>query len=300
MSKKCLIFLSLLTLAALAIWGCSDSSTKTEGSLSDQEFVLMDQIMSESMMQFNIEALRLSLNLTDSVAMMSEKPRPLLRLNETSDDILSIDELSYVYDDQNYWHIFTVSANVISSDFGGTDSLSVSGVDSIRFRNDGTPVRFPDEDSTDEINSRVHFDMDAFGSLGETFSFMHHASFDITGGQFDLDIFTLDGATSDSVDVSFDDYEGLSCDIFLNSDQTYTDILFNGDLECPESGSSAVVAVVDMSCSDSTGNFALNGTWTGDYTFEGDSVSVLIESGGNRWSYSEACYAGGDPYSVKR
>lgn len=300
MSKKHLIFLSLLTLAALAIWGCSDSSTKTEGNPSDQEFVLMDQIMSESMMQFNIEALRLSLNLTDSVAMMSEKPRPLLRLNETSDDILSIDELSYVYDDQNYWHIFTVSANVISSDFGDTDSLSVSGVDSIRFRNDGTPVQYPDEDSTDEINSRVHFDMDAFGSLGETFSFMHHASFDITGGQFDLDIFTLDGATSDSVDVSFDDYEGLSCDIFLNSDQTYADILFNGDLECPESGTSAVTAVVDMSCSDSTGNFALSGTWTGDYTFSGDSVSVVIESGSTRWSYSEACYAGGDPYSVKR
>ncbi len=293
-------FLSLLVIAALVFTGCSDSSTKSDGSLTDQEFILMDQIMSESMMQFNTEALRLSLNLADSVSAMSGKVRPLIKLHNTDDDILNINELSYQYDAMDHWHIFTVSAKVISSDYGSTDSLGVTGVDSIRFQNSGVPVRFPDVDSTDEINSRVHFDMDAYGSLGETFSFMHHAVFDLTGGEFDLDIFTLDGATSDSVDVSFDDYEGLSCDIFLNSDQTFVDILFNGDLECPESGTSAVTAVVNMNCTDTTGSFALAGTWTGDYTFSGDSVSVVIESNKTRWSYSQACGTGGDPYSVKR
>jgi len=300
MLKKFILLISMLSLGVLIVNGCSDSSTKTEGSLSDQEFILMDQIMSESMMEFNIEALRLSLNLTDSVGMMAEKPRPLFGLNKPNDDILTISELSYQYDPDNYWHIFTITASVISSDFGETDSLSVSGVDSIRFRNDGVLTRFPHEDSTDEVQSRVHFDMDAFGSLGETFSFMHHASFDITGGQFELDIFALDGATSDSVDVSFDDYEGLSCDIFLNANQVFTEILFNGDLECPESGNVSAAAIVDIACSDSTESFTLDGTWTADYTFDGDSVSVVVESGNTRWTYSEACDDSGDPYSVKR
>ncbi|GEM_PF-2501618 len=295
--KKCsLVPFMLLGLAAFLIAGCS-SSTKSEGSLSDTEFQIMDQILNESMMSFNIEALKLSLNLIDSVSDITAE-KPLFTLHKANDEILQITELSYSY--YNSWHIYSVTAKIISDEYGETDSLLVTGIDSLRFLIDGEPRHFPDPDSTDEVNIRMHFDMDAFSALGGTFSFNHHTSFDITGEDFELDVFTLNGETSDSVDISFDDYDGVSCDIFLNADQNFTDIFFNTDLECPDSGISNITAIVDMACSDSTQSFDVNGTWTGDFTFEGEDISVIIESGNTRWSFTDTCGTGGDPYSVKR
>lgn len=281
-----LLFLTVLTVFIFS--GCSDNPTKTEGSLTDEEFVLMDQILNETMQNYNVETLRLALDLTDSVAEMGGAGKPLFNLHKANDDVLDITELSYTY--QNYWHVYQVSAKITASAGEETDSLIMSGVDSLRFRADGTPSQYPVEDTTDEVNIRQHYNIEAYGSLGGTFDFSHHALIDITGEHFDLDIFTLAGAVSDSVEIDFEDYEGLTCDIFLNSGQSYDDVVINGELECPESGKSSVTAIVDMACSDSTGSFSADGTWTAAYTFYGDSVSVVVESGNTRWTYTEDCY----------
>jgi hypothetical protein len=290
MKKYFLSALSLILGGLLVLsGGCGDKSTESN-NLSQAEMDLVDGLMSESVQSLSFDALKIGLDLTDSVAAMGGVGKPLFTLHKTSSELVHFSDLAYSYD--NFWHIFELIGKITFTDGGGTDSLVISGIDSIRFQNSGTPVQYPDELLTDEVNFRQHFSFDAYGALGSSLEIVDHSSLDITGESFELDIFTLNGHSNDTLNMIFESVgeNPVSCNISLAAEQDLENVVIEEDLDCPVGGTAEMTAVLDMECSDPENSFALAGTWTATWTFTSDGmVHVVISSGSNHWEDTQAC-----------
>ena len=152
MRKSLFLGLSIIMVMGLIfLSACENNSNSTaiQGTPGEEEFGMMSEVS-----DISLNALEIAMDLSDTVMAMGGVAKPLFKAHRINTEILAYNSLQYEY--SNYWHIFVFSAVMVSSENGQTDSLIVSGVDSLRFSNSGVFVQYPDEVSTDKLDIRQH------------------------------------------------------------------------------------------------------------------------------------------------
>lgn len=284
-SPTLLVFVIVLSL--LFISGCEKNPTTPaiEGEPEDSGYETMDDLNGIS-----LDVMKIAFDLTDTVMAMGGSSPPLFKAHKISTEILDFRSLEYTY--SNFWHIFSFSVVMVISEEGQTDSMQVSGVDSLRFKNSGTIVQYPDELLTDEMDIRQHVGINAYSADGVLLQIIDHADINVTAESLTGEVITLDGTITDSVEVTMDEPEMqfvYFCGMELNSTQTYNDLVIDETQDCPASGSIGISALINIYCIGGEDAFSVESTWTATYTFSNGTVSIDIYSAGQHWQSSTVC-----------
>jgi len=275
-----------IVMGLLFILGCEEksSSPAIEGEPDDSGYETMSELN-----ELSFEAMKIPFDLTDTVMAMGGSSSPLFKAHKISTEILDYHTLEYTY--SNYWHIFVFSAVLIVTEDGQTDSLQISGVDSLRYKNSGTTVQYPDELLTDEMDVRQHVDINAYSAGGDVLQIKDHAEINVTAESFTGEVITLDGAINDSVTVIAEEsgMQLMDCEVELTSTQTYNDLVIDETEECPTGGSIGMSAAFSIDCTGDDGLFSVESIWIATYTFSDGTVTVDIYSNGQHWQSTEIC-----------
>jgi len=283
-------FLSLsvfvIVMGLFFILGCEEKPTSSaiEGEPDDSGFEMMSDLNGLS-----FEVMKIPFDLTDTVMAMSGSSSPLFKAHKISTEIIDYRSLEYTYN--NFWHIFTFSVAMIITEEGQTDSLIISGVDSLRYKNSGTTIQYPDELLTDEMDIRQHVDINAYSAEGGVLQIKDHANISVTTESFIGNVITLDGAIHDSVMAVTEESgaQPMDCDIELTSTQTYNDLVIDETQECPTSGSIGMSAAFNIDCVGDEGALSLESAWIATYSFSSGTISIDIYSGGQHWQSTSIC-----------
>lgn len=285
-SKSLLRFVFVVVLGLLFISGCEEKPTSPaiEGEPDDSGYETMSDLNGLS-----LEMIKIAFDLSDTVMAMGGIAKPLFRAHKVNTEILIFRSLEYTY--SNFWHVFSFSAILIITEEGMTDSLQVSGVDSLRFKNSGTIVQYPDELLTDEMDIRQHVDINAYSAEGGVLQISDHADINVTTESFNSEVITLNGTITDSVGVFTEGagMELMDCEIELTSTQTYNDLVIDETQDCPSSGSIGMSAAFSIACVGNEDSFSLESIWIATYTFSDGTVSIDIYSGGQHWQSTDIC-----------
>ncbi len=280
------VFLLLAGFCLLFVSGCEEKATTpvNVGTPDDEEFEIISDVS-----DLGLDALKIALDLTDTVMAMGGITKPLFKAHRINDEILTYNSLIYSYN--NYWHLFQFSAKMVSTSSGQTDSMIIVGIDSLRFRNSGTYVQYPDDSLTDELDVRQHVSMSAYGADGGTMTVADHANFDVTSESFQGDVINLCGAVNDSVDAVMGDsaLQLMTCEMEMTSTQTFNNLILDETQECPTGGSFGLSAAVNINCEGEEGPIAMQSSWTVAYSFNGSTVGIDVYSGNQHWHSVGPC-----------
>lgn len=276
----------MLGIGLILMSNCSEKATTptTEGTPEGDEFEMMSDVS-----DIGLDALKIALDLSDTVMAMGGVTKPLFKAHRINAEVLTYNNLSYTY--SNYWHIFGFTAKLVKTEGDQTDSMIVSGVDSLRFRNGGVLVQYPDEINTDELDVRQHINMNAYGADGGQLLIKDHASVNVTSESFGGDVINLNGAVNDSVEVAMDEGEIqlMLCEISMTSTQTFDDLIIDDTEECPTSGTVGMSAAVDIFCEGEEGSLTMESLWVATYFFDNGTVTIDVYSNGQHWQSSDPC-----------
>ena len=285
-SKSLTQFVFVIVLGLFFISGCEEKSTSPaiEGEPDDTGFETMSELN-----ELSFTAMKIPFDLTDTVMAMSGSPSSLFKAHKVNTEVLDYHSLEYTY--SNFWHIFSFSAVMIITEEGQTDSMQIAGVDSLRFKNSGTIVQYPDELLTDEMDVRQHVDINAYSAEGGVLQIKDHADINVTAESFAGEVITLDGAINDSVAVVAEEsgLQIMDCEMELTSTQTYNELILDETQDCPTSGSIGMSAAFSIDCTGDDGSFSFESIWVATYAFSDGSVSVDIYSGGQHWQSTSIC-----------
>lgn len=280
------IFLLLTGFCLLLVSGCDEKATTpvNEGTPDDEEFEMISDVS-----DLGLDALKIALDLTDTVMAMGGVTKPLFKAHRINEEVLTYNSLAYSYN--NYWHIFQFSAKMASTVDGQTDSMIVVGVDSLRFSNGGTFVQYPDELLTDELDVRQHVNMNAYGADGGTMTIADHADVNITAESIQGDVINLSGTVNDSVDAVMvnSEMQLMSCEMEITSNQTFDNLILDNTQKCPTGGSLDMSAAVDINCESDDGPISVQSSWTASYEFNGSTAVINVYSGNQHWQSSGPC-----------
>ncbi len=280
------LFVFVILLGLFFISGCEEKSTSSaiEGEPDDSGFEAMDDLN-----ELSLETMKIAFDLGDTVMAMGGSSSPLFKAHKISTEILEYRSLEYAY--SNYWHVFTFSALLVITEEGQTDSMQVSGVDSLRYKNSGTTVQYPDELLTDELDIRQHVDINAYSADGGILQIKDHANIVVTTESFVGEVITLDGFIHDSVSIVSADSEIqlMDCEIDLTSTQTYNALVLDETQDCPSSGSIGMSAAFSIDCVGDEGSLSLESAWIATYRFSSGTISIDIYSGGQHWQSTDIC-----------
>jgi len=287
MRKSLFLGLSIIVVIGLIfLSACENNSNSTaiQGTPSEEEFVMMSDVSGVS-----LDVLKIAMDLSDSVMAMGGVAKPLFKAHRINTEILTFNSLQYEYG--NYWHIFVFSAVMISSENGQTDSLIVSGVDSLRFSNGGIFVQYPDEVLTDKLDIRQHVEMEAYGADGNVLMIKDDAGVNITGETYQTDVINLNGTVNDSIAANMDNgqVQLMVCEMDMTSTQTYEDLVLDNTQECPTGGTLGMSAAANISCESDNGNFTMQSSWIASFSFDGTNVSIDVYSNGEHWQSTSLC-----------
>ncbi|MCP4706140.1 MAG: hypothetical protein GY865_16190 [candidate division Zixibacteria bacterium] len=279
-------FIFIIVLGGLLILGCEEQSTSPviEGEPDDNGFEAMSELN-----EIGLEVMKIPFDLSDTVMAMGGSSSPLFKAHKVNAEVLEYRSLEYAY--SNFWHVFSFSAKLVITEDGQTDSLLISGIDSLRYKNAETIVQYPDELLTDEMDIRQHVDINVYNGDGGVLQIKDHASINVTTESFTGEVITLDGAVHDSVAIVSQDsgVQLMDCDIDLTSTQTYNDLVLDETQDCPGSGSIGMSAAFSIDCQGDEGSLSLESAWIATYSFSNGTVSVDIYSNGQHWQSTSIC-----------
>lgn len=285
-SKSVSLFVFLIVLGLFFISGCEEKSTTPaiEGEPDDSGFETMSDLN-----ELSFETLKIPFDLTDTVLAMSGLSATPFKAHKITTELLNYHSLVYTYSE--FWHIFSFSAVLIITEEGQTDSLQISGIDSLRYKNSGVIVQYPDELLTDEMNIRQHVDINAYSAEGGVIQIKDHANINVTTESFAGNTMTFDGVIHDSVAIVTEELgeQILDCEVELTSTQTYNDLVIDDTQDCPTSGTIGMSAYYSIDCVGNEGSLSLESTWIATFTFGNGMVSIDIYSGGQHWQSSTVC-----------
>ncbi len=278
------VFVTVLGL--FFILGCEEKPTSSaiEGEPDDTGFETMSDLNGLS-----LEVMKIPFDLSDTVMAMGGSSSPLFKAHKISTEVLEYRSLEYAY--SNFWHVFTFSALLVITEEGQTDSMQVSGVDSLRYKNSGTTVQYPDELLTDELDIRQHVDINAYSADGGILQIKDHANIVVTTESFVGEVITLNGAIHDSVSIvtQYSGLELMDCDIELTSTQTYNDLVIDETQECPSNGIIGMSAAFNLDCIGEEDYLSLESAWIATYSFNNGTISIDIYSDGQHWQSTSIC-----------
>ncbi len=295
---KRFLFLAVIAMGAMVfafIAGCSDDETPTGGGTGGDttvaEFSFASQELSDEGLRGIDMTLTLSFDLLDSIP-SGGKGRAVernfsLQQDTTGGDVTLLN-LTYTYGYSSGWHVFTFDAIALEPD--STDTIDVSGVDSIQITSGGIPqIVVPM--TSDGLKIRNHFSMTT-RVMHDTLSSSH--SLDFTGDVLSqIGTVTINGTGSDSVVTTYSD--GVTdCDLSITNNLTINNVVMdNGSDDCPTSGTLVNIATVALACQGS-GMDSLNvdGAWTVTWTFSGTSEHISFNDGTTTWSVTRECGGG--------
>ncbi|MBD3258073.1 hypothetical protein GF377_06535 [candidate division GN15 bacterium] len=199
----------------------------------------------------------------------------------------------------NGWHVFYFETSFIEIEIEGAevlyDTIDISGMDSLRFFEDGQVVLEP-TDTTDSLWSRQHVDVRVASSEGELFAVRAHHDLRIAavGSDANGEWIRANMDAVDSVDAIVLDGEGGSCDLSVATLASFVNILFAIELiddVCPSSGSLNATQQIDLSCQSGTELDSLNlsGTWTAQQSFVDGVATTTVLFGGMSWTGVDTC-----------
>lgn len=285
-SKSLTQFVFVIVLGLFFISGCEEKSTSPaiEGEPDDSGYETMSDLN-----ELTFEAMKIPFDLTDTVMAMGGSSSQLFKAHKVSTEVLDYHRLEYTY--SNFWHIFSFSVVLIITEEGQTDSLQISGVDSLRYKNSGTIVQYPDELLTDEMDIRQHVNIMAYFAEGGVLQITDHADINVITDSFAGEVITLDGTITDSVAVNTEEsgMQLMDCEMELTSTQTYNDLVIDETQECPTSGSVGMSAAFSIDCVGDEGSFSIESTWIATYTYSNGTISIDIYSGGQHWQSTSIC-----------
>ena len=284
--------------------GCSSDDAITnliQGDTSSAEFQLVENFVGADGLEAIGNSFDLSLDLIDSIPGATFSPKKAISRQAlgSGDEIIIFDSLSYSYDGS--WHVFTFAASAIDTVL--SDTVSISGIDSIQTMSDGMPIQVPDS-TLDELRIRSHLNISVSGGFFDASS-VHAIT--VTGITVEmLTPVTLNGTATETASGSYGD-SSVTCDFTFSNSLTATNIMFteNGNIDCPTSGSVSLTATIDITCIGDLGagvdTVSVAGVWTATGVFASDgSVALTISDGSTVWNTTEPCNSGAQASGTSR
>jgi hypothetical protein len=271
---------------ALVFAACSDNSVDPlpAGNPNDPNFQIVNEEVAGQVFDGVDLALGFSTALVDSIPAPTAVRSHLGSRAATYSDLV-FDNLDYAL--TNDWHIFNFQGYAVSESL--TDTVDVSGVDSIQLLAAGTPITYPDE-TMDELIYNVHFS--AANRAGTASREAVHR-IDLTRVNPQTQETGIDGTVQEVLTLVHADSAG-TCDLGVNVDFTADHVVidFAGN-DCPVSGSVNIALALSADCSGGGLSLAVDGNWSiaGHYTASGGAYT--ISDGEHVWLGVDDCGSGG-------
>lgn len=288
--KKTYAILAMLIIGLLAIGisGCSSTTSSdplTLGDNNDVNFQFVEQeVFSEEIYAGIDISMELSESFIDSIPGVLPTRRHFVA-GAAADVVLS--SLSYSW--ANGYHIFEFTGYV--SEFGSTDTVDFSGIDSIQVFDNGQVQQVPD-DNSDAFSFNAHFTaLNRNGTDSLTGDHAVQIAFDAV----DPDLIIFDAQLDEAIAFSYTDSAQTStCQVNVASSFTAVDVAMptGTETDCPLDGTITVTVSLSMNCGGTGENpFALSidGSWTAVGTFDGTNETFTITDGTNQWTSTEPC-----------
>jgi len=277
------LFVPMLIVALLpGCGGKSTSSNLTPGDTTSADFQFVQSFLGDGVQQSIISALDLTFILWDSIPGVSASPRDHYRpmALQTGDSL----SLNYNYADG--WHVFSFEMRAEDE----TDTVVMTGIDSVRFLSNGEPMQVPDS-TADALDIRPHFTLEAYVNGSSMSTDQALSVTNLTNDM--LEPVTVNGSSVEAATLIFADSVS-SCTLAMGTHLTLNNIVTVLDgASCPTSGSLHASATIDMSCTGDGGNAAdVNGSWYLTATYNGTTATMQYSNETTVWNVTEPC---GDP-----
>jgi len=281
------ILAPVIVMAFIIGCGSSDKSTNDSllpGDTTNPSFQLVSDFLGEGIAENVSQSINLSFELWDSIPDVTASPRDHYRpmITQAGDSV----SLTYTYAYSNGWHIFDFEA--YSADI--TDTVVVSGIDSIRFLSEGTPMQFPDS-TVDALIIHPHFSINTYVN-GSSISSDQALTLSNLSNNPTQPV-TVNGASVEIASLVFDD-SNSTCTLDMSSTLGISNVvvLLEGD-ECPSSGSMNLLATLDLACigvGDNLGDsLNVNGAWNLTAAYTGTATNLRYSDGTTEWNVTDSC-----------
>ena len=295
---KPIILLSLLALTAGAIWvSCNGAG----GSLTDELLPGDTNNANYQASSTTIESFAFNNSAFDYLDIFGDElgapasvPRFGPRFARVAGRVDTILSFSLAVDSINWWYIFSAYVQ------HGNDTASV--IDSIQYRTWGAPRPALDEDTVDEVRTRVHFVVIAHPDVTPVYKATgtgpRHERFEGQwAGWQRLDLTNLNQAQitanltgADSVTGVASDDSARSCDIDVRLSKAATDVVIDtANSNCPLSGSMSAGGSLTLGCSGPAGTLTFGGSWNASVVFHGDVQNWVFVNNTTRWERTTTC-----------
>lgn len=294
-----LILLSILLVLGTGIAlisGCNSSGTQqVMGDPNDPNFLFVEAIVGDQALGNVERILDISFLFVDSIPGSSFSPKNGTARQALAGDFFEVDSFNYSY--TNGWHEFAFWMKVLDS--AGVDTVVVTGIDSLRALDNGTPLQVPDS-TVDELNVRCHYTFDLNSGV---FSGSADYGLDMTGISTDpLNPVTINASGTETLVGTAADSE-VTCDFDLSNTLAANDVVaqLDGSSDCPTSGSINLTANIDISCTGQIGSsidtVAIQGEWNIGAIFNNGTVTLSYTDGTSIWEATEPCGPTASPFA---
>jgi hypothetical protein len=185
------------------------------------------------------------------------------------------------YHESSQFWVCTIDSLIVD------DGTEFSVVDSVQFRYPSGPVQFPVEDSLTEIRSYLTMTASDTAAAGTLFQNVE-ITVDVPGS----DTVDVDGVGGIDLTGTWQDVQGTdttNCSVDLNFDILATGLVIDKTQDsCPIAGTLQFTGLIAVECTGAT-EASLTGEWTVTQTFNDGSTTVVVQSGNNQWTVTEAC-----------
>ena len=288
----------ILVIGLIFIWGCSDDDNDNgagpTNQINPEDSTFVTEYFDEDVFLTGMNSVSLSWVLLDSIPSGAKAADGGVgKVLQGDDDIVITAIISYEYSEG--WHIFEFEAEIIEEDYPGTDTIDVTGTDSVQVLEAGVPVQFPDEQTVvSGLKERAHANWEHRGE--PAVGAVHHL-IDVGLTEVVLDtIITFDGAVHDTIE-GVDHDNGMIWSYYISYDQTIDSIqISTTDEECPLDGFISMNAGINATgVSDDVppDTITIAGNWVITVTvITPGTIRLTYSDGTVSWAHTEVVCGG--------